>query len=186
MQDIKIFKQKDLVLKVNKSYDLTKLDLDLWDLFLDKLCGDREYQKEAIKIAIIYLASGRYAKIEDLIKEIYPNNLELQAKYSSLSDYKKHLQLPNKLFANIDLATGAGKSYVIYVYYILLITFAGTPYAMTLSGISLFTKLDAPMIEFSPMVIPGMITECVPMQDPFLSIIVPCLLSMVETEYREQ
>jgi len=48
MQDIKIYKQKDLLLKVNKNYDPTKLDLDSWDLFLDKLCGDREYQKEAI------------------------------------------------------------------------------------------------------------------------------------------
>jgi type III restriction enzyme len=114
MQDIKIYKQKDLVLKVNQNYDPTKLNLDEWDLFLDKLCGDREYQKEAIKNAVIYLASGRYTKIEDLIEENYQNNPELQIKYSFLEDYKKHIQLPNKLFANIDIATGGGKSYVIY------------------------------------------------------------------------
>jgi type III restriction enzyme len=114
MEDIKIFKQKDLLLKVNKNYDPVKLDLDSWDFFLDKLCGDREYQKEAIKNAIIYLASGRYEKIEDLIEENYQNNPELQTKYSSLENYKKNLQFPNKLFANIDLATGTGKSYVIY------------------------------------------------------------------------
>jgi type III restriction enzyme len=114
MQDIKIYKQKDLVLKVNQNYDPIKLDLDSWDIFLDKLCGDREYQKEAIKNAIIYLAGGRYEKIENLVEENYQNNTELQVKYNSLVDYKKHLQLPNKLFANIDLATGAGKSYVIY------------------------------------------------------------------------
>lgn len=52
MKDIKIFKQKDLLLKVNKNHDPTKLDLDSWDFFLDKLCGDREFQKEAIKNAI--------------------------------------------------------------------------------------------------------------------------------------
>jgi type III restriction enzyme len=114
MQDIKIYKQKDLVLKVNQNYDPTKLDLDSWDLFLDKLCGDREYQKEAIKNAVIYLASGRYEKIEDLVEENYQNNSEIQIKYTSLEDYKKNLQLPNKLFANIDIATGGGKSYVIY------------------------------------------------------------------------
>jgi len=114
MQDIKIFKQKDLVLKVNQNFDPSKLDLDSWDLFLDKLCGDREYQKEAIVNAVIYLASGRYTKIEDLVEENYQDNIELQAKYNSLQDYKKHLQLPNKLFANIDIATGGGKSYVIY------------------------------------------------------------------------
>lgn len=114
MKDIKIFKQKDLLLKVNKNYDPTKLDLDSWDFFLDKLCGDREFQKEAIKNTIIYLASGRYEKIEDLVEENYQNNNELQAKYNSLEEYKRNLQLPNKLFANIDLATGSGKSYVIY------------------------------------------------------------------------
>ncbi|NCB13484.1 MAG: restriction endonuclease subunit R, partial [Erysipelotrichia bacterium] len=114
MTDIKIFKQKDLVLKVNQHYNPIELDLGSWDIFLDKLCGDREYQKEAIKHAIIYLASGRYKKIEDLIEENYKNNIELQAKYNLLEDYKRNLQLPNKLFANIDLATGTGKSYAIY------------------------------------------------------------------------
>lgn len=114
MKDIKIFKQKDLLLKVNKNYDPTKLDLDSWDFFLDKLCGDREFQKEAIKNAIIYLASGKYEKIEDLVEENYQNNNELQAKFNSFEEYKRNLQLPNKLFANIDLATGSGKSYVIY------------------------------------------------------------------------
>lgn len=114
MTDIKIFKQKDLVLKVNPYYNSIELDLGSWDIFLDKLCGDREYQKEAIKHAIIYLASKRYKKIEDLIEENYKNNIELQAKYNLLEDYKKNLQLPNKLYANIDLATGTGKSYAIY------------------------------------------------------------------------
>ncbi len=114
IQDIKIYKQKELVLKVNKNYDPTKLDLDSWDFFIDKLCGDRIYQKEAIKNAIIYLASGKYEKIEDLIEENYQNNSELQSKYSSFDEYKRNIQLPNKLFANIDLATGTGKSYVIY------------------------------------------------------------------------
>lgn len=114
MKDIKIFKQKDLLLKVNQNYDPTILNLDSWDFFLDKLCGDREYQKEAIKNAIIYLAGGRYEKIEDLVEENYKSNAELQTKYLSIEEYKKHLQLPNKLFANIDIATGTGKSYVIY------------------------------------------------------------------------
>ena len=114
MQDIKVFKQKDLVLEVNQSYDPTKLDLDSWDIFLDKLCGDRGYQKEAIKNTVIFLASDRYTKTEDLIKENYQSNTELQIKYTSLEDYKNHLQLPNKLYANIDLATGTGKSFAIY------------------------------------------------------------------------
>lgn len=114
MQDIKIYKQSDLVLSVNLNYDPTKLDLESWEPFLDRVCGDRIYQKKAIKHAIVYLASGRYEKIEDLVEENYQKNTELQAKFPSLSEYKNNIQLPNKLFANIDLATGTGKSYVIY------------------------------------------------------------------------
>lgn len=114
MDEIKIYKTKELVLKVNKAYDPTKLNLDEWESFINVLCGDREYQKEAIKNAIIYLASGRYTKIEDLIEENYRTNPKLKERYSTLEEYKNHLQLPGKLSANIDLATGTGKSYVIY------------------------------------------------------------------------
>ena len=44
----------------------------------------------------------------------YENNSELGKKYNRIEDYYSNLQIKNKLFANIDLATGTGKSYVIY------------------------------------------------------------------------
>lgn len=114
MVDKKIFKQSDLVLKVSKKYDPMKLDLDEWEIYLDVLCGNREYQKEAIRNAIIFIASGKYSNTEDLVVENYKNNIELQLKYPSMNDYLSNLQIKNKLFANIDLATGTGKSYVIF------------------------------------------------------------------------
>lgn len=109
-----VFNQKDLLLKVNKNYDKSKLNLDKWEPYLEVLCTDREYQKEAIKSAVIYLASGKYNRIEDLVEENYSENIELSKKFSTLDDYKSNLQIRDKLFANIDLATGTGKSYVIY------------------------------------------------------------------------
>ena len=71
MLDKKIFKQSDLVLQVTKKYDPIKLDLDEWEMYLDVLCGNREYQKEAIKNAIIFMASGKYSSTEDLVIENY-------------------------------------------------------------------------------------------------------------------
>ena len=56
----------DLTLKVRSSYDIKKLNLDVWEDYLDILCGNRDYQKEAIKTAIIYLASGEYSNIDQL------------------------------------------------------------------------------------------------------------------------
>jgi type III restriction enzyme len=114
MLEIKTYKTRDLVLEVNKSYDPTKLDLSAWDRFLDVLCGDRQYQKEAIENAIIYLASGKYNSIEDLAKENWNKNPELHNRYRDIDEYLNHFQLPSKLSASIDLATGTGKSYVIY------------------------------------------------------------------------
>ena len=39
----------DLVLSINETYDHNALKLEDWEDFLDILCGDREYQKNAIK-----------------------------------------------------------------------------------------------------------------------------------------
>lgn len=78
------------------------------------MCGDRQYQKEAIENSVIYLASARYNSIEDLIRENWTKNSELHNRYKDLDEYLHHLQLPNKHSATVDLGTGTGKSYVIY------------------------------------------------------------------------
>ena len=113
-EGIKIYKTQDLVLQVKQNYNPAKLNLKRWVDFLDVLCGDREFQKEAIRDAIIFLASGEYATIESLIKENFRKNDELQKRYKDVRDYQRSLPLPHKLSAVIDLATGTGKSYVIY------------------------------------------------------------------------
>ena len=113
-EGIKVYKTQDLVLQVKQNYDPAKLKLKKWVSFLDVLCGDREFQKEAIRDAVIFLASGEYKSIEDLIEENFRKNDKLQKRYKSVRDYIKNLPLPHKLSAVIDLATGTGKSYVIY------------------------------------------------------------------------
>lgn len=114
MEEIKVFKQMDMVLKINPSYNPEILDLDQWDEFLFVLCENRKYQVEAIKTAVLYLASGNYLSLEDLVKENYKRNESLREKYNTIEQYLSKLQIKNKLFANLDVATGAGKSYIIY------------------------------------------------------------------------
>lgn len=114
MADIKIYKTQDLVLGVKDKFDPAKLRLKQWVDFIDVLCGDREYQKEAIRAAIIYMASGEYGSIEDLIAENWRTNTELHKRYKDVGEYEKNLQLPHKLSGVVDLATGTGKSYVMY------------------------------------------------------------------------
>ena len=114
IEKTKVYKTRNLVLQVKQNYDPKKLNLKPWISFLDTLCGDREFQKEAIKYAIVYLASDEYRSIENLAEENFKKNDELQKRYKNLKNYKRDLPLPNKLSAVIDLATGTGKSYVIY------------------------------------------------------------------------
>lgn len=114
MNEIKRFKQSELVLKISKVYDTAKLDYEAWMPFVDRLCEDRTYQKEAIKNAVVYLASGNYGSLSDLAVENYRSNNNLKEKYNTERDFLKTIQMRDKLFANIDLATGTGKSYVIY------------------------------------------------------------------------
>ncbi|MBS3998948.1 MAG: DEAD/DEAH box helicase family protein [Desulfobulbaceae bacterium] len=116
MQEIKTYKTADLVLEINKNFDPAKLNLATWDRYLDILCGDRQFQKESIQKAIIFLASGLYKDIRDVVSENFnnPRNTEMRSRYNTIDDYFHQLQLPNKLSATVDLATGTGKSYVIY------------------------------------------------------------------------
>jgi len=65
-------------------------------------------------------------------------------------------------------------------------TLQGIPVATTLSGIFLLTKLNAPMTEFSPTVVAGMMTLWLPILQFLLRTTGPFLLSIVEIEYIEQ
>ena len=108
------FQNKELVLKVSPSYDPKKFEPNKYEEFLDALCGDREYQKEAIREVVRYFLGGEYEKLQDLAEENYHKNPKLQEKYSSFDDFVCHLQLPDKLSCSLDHATATGKSYVMY------------------------------------------------------------------------
>ena len=109
-----IFQNKDLVLKVSSSYDTRKFDPNKYEAFLDALCGNRDYQKDAIRETIRYFLGNEYKNLKDLAEENYHNNPKLQEKYSSFEDFIDFIQLPDKLSCSLDHATATGKSYVMY------------------------------------------------------------------------
>jgi type III restriction enzyme len=114
ISDKQIFKNQDLVLKVSPNFDPEKFDINKYEAFLDALCGEREYQKEATRITLQYLLGGQYNNLKELAEENYHQNPVLEERYGTLSDFYIHLQLPDKLSCTIDLATATGKSYVLY------------------------------------------------------------------------
>jgi len=105
---------QDLVLQVKQNIDPSVFDLNRYEGFIDAFCGDREYQKDAIRNSLRYLLGGQYRDLKALADENFKSNDKLKELYGSFREMKKHLQLPNQLSCSIDLATGTGKSWVIY------------------------------------------------------------------------
>lgn len=114
MPERRTFQNKDLVLKVSPNYDPKRFDPNKYEGFLDALCGDREYQKTAIRNTLLYFLSNNYKSLTELAEQNYHSNETLQTFYGTFEQFRKHLQFPDKLSCSLDMATGTGKSYVIY------------------------------------------------------------------------
>ena len=99
--------------------DIHKFDYDKFDFsevedFDRELVGTREYQYKTIKEVLIYLWGGRYKDISQLAKENYAKKEAIQRRFQSEENFLRHLPLPDRLSGVVHLATGTGKSYVIF------------------------------------------------------------------------
>jgi type III restriction enzyme len=112
-EDRRTFRNEDLILAV-KPHDPAIWDESHYEAFLDALCGHREYQKVAIRTVLSYWLGGRYADLHQLAKENFEANEELRHRWSRWDSMQPHLQLPEQLACSLDLATGTGKSFVLY------------------------------------------------------------------------
>lgn len=108
------FRNEELILKVNPNVDRARWNESRYEAYLDELCSDREYQKEAIQTVLRYFCGGEYADLSALAKQNYEINPVLKERYGSWEGLKSNLQFPHQLSASLDLATGTGKSYVLY------------------------------------------------------------------------
>ena len=107
-------KEQDLVLNVGNNVDLSKWDESKYDKFVLTLTDGRKYQEEAIYAALRFMCGNQYRNIEDLAKENYSNNYHFKDKYSTEKNFINKLFFKNTYTANLDLATGTGKSWVLY------------------------------------------------------------------------
>lgn len=111
---IQRFHNEDLVLDISASVDRRKWDESKYEAFIDELCDRREYQKDAIRIALRYLLGGEYRDLRDLAAKTFAAREVLRDRYGTRKSMEGHLQFPDQLSASLDLATGTGKSYVMY------------------------------------------------------------------------
>ena len=108
------FRNEELTLKVSPNINRAIWDESKYEPFIEELCADREYQKNAIRTALRFLLGKEYSNLKELAQKNFENNPTLQARYGSWVGMERNLQIPDKLSASLDLATGTGKSYVLY------------------------------------------------------------------------
>lgn len=112
-EDLREFRNEDLILKL-RPHDPSRWNESRYEDFLDGLCGHREYQKDAIRMVLSYWIGGRYSDLKQLAKDNFGSNHELRHRWGRWESLQPHLQLPEQLSCTLDLATGTGKSYVLY------------------------------------------------------------------------
>jgi len=109
------FKQEDFLLKVNDFRDTTNSTIGKYEAYLDAITTEKfEHVREAIRTAFRFLITDQYSNTRQLAEESWRNNSKLQLKYNALDQYLGQIQIPNKKAVTLDLATGTGKSWVIY------------------------------------------------------------------------
>lgn len=109
------FRESDLVLNVSKNVNPSVWDEGKYATFFDILFKNRKYQREATEIALRYMNAGEYNSLEELAKVNFEKNEVIRERYNNnLTAFISDLGLPDKMSATIDLATGTGKSYVMY------------------------------------------------------------------------
>lgn len=82
--------------------------------FVSEIAGSRKYQFEAIKDIMTYLWGGGYNNVKELVRENYQTKPQLKQRFATEELFLHHLPLPDRLSGVVHMATGTGKSYVIF------------------------------------------------------------------------
>ncbi len=106
-------KNTDLVLQF--SDDAVNEILNKYDTYLEALYNDDySFHRDAVKATVGFLLSGKYKTMEDLTKENYLKNPKIKDRYPSKEDYLGALPLGKFKACSMDLATGSGKSFLMF------------------------------------------------------------------------
>jgi type III restriction enzyme len=111
-EDKEIISPNDLVLRLSEKAN--NFDISKYEDFIGELCGKWEFQIEAIRKVVKLFLSGEYKNIEDLVRENFKENEVIQEFFRDEEELLGDLLFRDKLSCTIDLATGTGKTWVMY------------------------------------------------------------------------
>ena len=86
-----------------------------YDAFLNVLCAERfAFQRDAVRVMWRFLVSDRYPDLERLARENWNDRESIRQRHESIEAYLEKMPLRDRKAASLDLATGTGKSFVMY------------------------------------------------------------------------
>ena len=114
MPRVKKLNLSDHTLDINiRKCDYEQFDFPEIEPFVRELTGSRDYQYNAIKEVMIYLWGGSYKNVTDLAKQNFKKPA-IQQRFQSRENFLRQLPLPDRLSGVVHMATGTGKSYVMF------------------------------------------------------------------------
>lgn len=109
------FRIADQVLKVDDARDSINAVVHKYDAFLNLICGERySFQRDAVRESLRFLVSDKYPNLERLALENWNARESIRQRHDSLDAYLATMPLQDKKSISVDLATGTGKSFVMY------------------------------------------------------------------------
>ena len=112
---IKRLNLSDHTLDINiRKCNYNKFSFSEIEDYVRELVGSRDYEYDAIKQIMIYLWGGSYKSISELGRENYKQKLQIQQRFGTEENFLRQLPLPERLSGVVHMATGTGKSYVIF------------------------------------------------------------------------
>ena len=109
------FRIADQVLMVDDARDATDAVVHKYDAFLNLFCADRyAFQRDAVRETLRFLVSDKYPDLERLARENWNAREPIRQRHESVDAYLAKMPLKDRKAVSLDLATGTGKSYVMY------------------------------------------------------------------------
>lgn len=109
------YRIQEQVLRVNDSRDGVDGTVRKFDAFLNLLCaGKYSFQQDVVRTAFRFLLSDKYPDLERLAIENWEASPPIQQRHPNREAYLSRMPLRAQKAASIDLATGTGKSFVMY------------------------------------------------------------------------
>ncbi len=105
----------DFVLGLDNASYGARSKVEKFEPFFEALSLDRyAFQREAMRRALLFLASENYANTSALATEHFNASGKLRSHFATQLDFLGKFRLRDRKAISLDLATGAGKSFVLY------------------------------------------------------------------------